>query len=79
MALRIEWNIGTFTKVRRDPVMKAALRAAGDRVQAACGEGYEVSEYEGKTRSRVHVGTGTYAARRDNANNSTLARARDAA
>ena len=77
--MRIDWNLKTFDSIRRDPAVKAALRAAGDRVRARCGEGYEVSEYEGKTRSRVHVSTGTIRARRDNAKNATLARARDVA
>ena len=79
MALRIDWNLPTFTKIRRDPAVKRALRASADRVAARCGEGYMVTEGEGATRSRAHVITSTAAARRDNARHSTLARARDAA
>lgn len=79
MALRIAWNLKAFDSIRRDPAVKSALRAAGNRVASAAGEGYEVSEHEGKSRSRVHVITGTAAAKRDNARHGTLARARDAA
>lgn len=77
--MRIDWNLAAYDSIRRDPAVKRALRAAGDRVRARCGEGYEVSEYEGRSRSRVHVSTGTDGAMRDNARNATLARARDAA
>lgn len=76
--MRIDWNLKTFDSIRRDPAVKAALRAAGERVLARCGEGYIITEYEGKKRSRVHVSTGTIRAKRDNAKNATLARARDA-
>ena len=76
--MRIEWNLKTYEAIRRDPAVKAALRAAGQRVLARCGEGYEMSEYEGRSRSRVHVITATTRAKRDNAKHGTLARARDA-
>lgn len=77
--MRIDWNLSAFDSIRRDPAVKAALRAAGQRVLSRCGEGYELSEYEGKKRSRVHVSTDSTRAMRDNAQNATLARARDAA
>lgn len=77
--MRIDWNLKTFDSIRRDPAVKAALRAAGERVLARCGEGYVLTEHEGKKRSRVHVSTGTIRAKRDHAKNATLARARDAA
>lgn len=77
--MRIDWNLKAFDSIRRDPAVKSALRAAGDRVRSRCGEGYEVTEYEGKSRARVHVSTGTTRAKRDHAKHATLARARDAA
>ena len=79
MTVRIDWNLKAFDSIRRDPAVKSALRAAGDRVRSRCGEGYVVTEHEGKSRSRVHVSTGTTRAKRDHAKHATLARARDAA
>lgn len=79
MALRIDWNLPAFTKIRKDPAMKAALRAAGQRVLDRCGPGYEMTEAEGRARSRVHVSTANAEGMRDNARNATLARASQAA
>lgn len=79
MALKIDWNLATYDAIRRDPVLRSELRAAGDRVAARCGPGFEVSEYEGRSRSRVHVITATAEAKRENARRGLLARARDAA
>lgn len=82
MALDIDWNLRAFTAIRKDPAMKSALRAAGQRVLDRCGgtaAGYELSEYDGANRARVHVRPATAQARRSDAKHGTLSAARDAA
>ena len=56
--------------------MANVCRGHAENIRSRCGEGYEVSTYTGKTRVNASVFAATPDARRDNAQNNTLLKAR---
>ena len=61
----------------RSEGMVNVLQQWANEIQSRCGEGYEVTTYpNGKTRANVSVHAATAEARRDNAENNTLLKAR---
>ena len=56
--------------------MEAICRGHAEDIRGRCGDGYEVSTYTGKTRVNASVIAATPDARRDNAKNNTLLKAR---
>ena len=59
----------------KSPEIKAACMKQIQRLQAACGPGYEVDTYTGRTRVNAMICAKTTAAKRDNAEKHTLANA----
>lgn len=56
--------------------MASVCKGYADGIRSRCGDGYEVSTYTGKTRVNASVFAATPDARRDNAQNNTLLKAR---
>lgn len=69
---RFKWNIRGFQQLRRSPGIKARLRKEANELRDASGDGYVITEGEGKTRSRATVITSNLEAVRDNSDNNTL-------
>lgn len=59
----------------KSPEMLGICRGHAERIQARCGDGYEVTTYTGKTRVNASVHAATVTARQDNYNNNTLLKA----
>ncbi len=77
--VRIKWNRGAFRELRLEPGVQNYINQLAAEIAARAGDGYEVSHWQGKNRSRASVYTDTFSARYDNARNQTLLRALDAA
>ena len=72
--MKIKYNIKAFEEIRRLHAVAAEVDSRAARIADACGDGYESSPYEGKSRHRASVITTNYKAARDNAKNNTLLR-----
>jgi len=73
---RIDWDMGGFREVRSRPETQAAVAALAAQVASSAGDGYETRPVEvsgGRGRAREAVLTATYAARKNEARNHTLA------
>lgn len=79
MATLVKGNNAGIRALLKESGVLDDLEVRAERVRAAAGDGYETSSRVGSTRARASVGTVTYAARRDNAENHTLLAALDAA
>lgn len=75
---RIKWNVKEFENIRRSSKMVAVIDSSASRIADACGDGFEWSGQQGKSRYRANVSAYTYEARRDNSSNNTLLRNIDA-
>ena len=71
---KLELNHATVEQLLKVAVMPK-LRAAGNRIAAAAGEGFEVDARVGANRARVTVRTATFEARHAEAKNRTLTKA----
>ena len=72
--MKIKYNIKAFEEIRRLPAVAAEVDSRAAPNAHACGDGYESSPYEGRSRHRASVITSNYKAARDNAKNNTLLR-----
>ena len=72
--VRIVWRLAGFREIRTSPGVTADISARVERIEAACGEGYEGETTSGRNRARGGVFTATAEAMVDNARNNTLVR-----
>lgn len=75
---RIVWRLKAFEEIRRDPALRRDMARRAEAIAAACGEGFESSSTDGKTRARASVITATGNAMRSNARDNALLRNLDA-
>lgn len=81
MAVRIEYNMQAFRKIRLSDESLAVVRDSAERIAAACGgpsSGYFVYAGKGRNRARANVVAGTARSIRQNATENTLIRNLDA-
>lgn len=73
--VKFEPNIPGFNAFRQsEPVAIMIEQVARDRMNAFCGDGYEMKMGNGSTRSRATIWTEEYEAVQDNYDNNTLER-----
>lgn len=72
--VRIELNSAGIRELLHCPEIAGACREAARAYADRLGEGYELSEYSGRTRVNVSVYAATEAANRDNLENNTMLR-----
>ena len=77
-SIRIKWKPGAFRLLRLEAGVQNYINQLAADIAARAGDGYEVSHWQGKNRSRASVYTDTFSARYDNARHQTLLRALDA-
>lgn len=75
---RMRWNVKEFEAIRRSSRMGAVVDESASRIAGACGDGFEWSGQQGKSRYRANVSAYTYEARRRNSSDNTLLRNLDA-
>lgn len=79
MASRVRLNNKAFYEIRRSPGVVAELESRARKIQAACGEGFEMSSQQGVKRPqgrwRTTVAAISPKAKRKNAKYNTLLRA----
>lgn len=72
--MKINWNIGAFQEIRRSGPVQALVNRHTSELAARAGEGFVGKTAHGRTRFRGIVVPDTYAARRRNARENTLAK-----
>lgn len=72
--MKVKWNRQAFQQIRKSPEVQADIGRRVQRIAAACGDGYDYSVMEGRTRARGTVITAKHRAIRDNAKHNTLLR-----
>lgn len=73
--IRIKLNHAGIAALMKRSETKEILRSYAERARDGAGDGYELSEYTGRSRANVSVYPGTPEARRDNRENNTLLKA----
>lgn len=76
--VRIELDQDGIKAFLRSAEVAADIQRRCDAIAAAAGEGMQAEVYQGRDRVRGRVWTGTYAAKRAEANDRALTRALDA-
>lgn len=74
---KITLNHGAIDALLKSPAVQSELKRRTDRAAASAGQGYRSEVTVGRTRALAEVWPDTPDARRDNARNHTLMRARD--
>ena len=55
--VEFRWKRGVFEQIRRMPSVEKKIKGVADGVASDCGDGYEATLDDGKTRSRASVVT----------------------
>ena len=70
-----ELNHEGVRELLRSEEMKSVLSDIGNTALSSLGEGYELTEREGKNRANVQIAAETFEARHDNSKNNSILKA----
>lgn len=77
-SVKVELHNSGFQQLRTDPAVVGDLGARASRIASAAGDGMQTEMMRGRNRGRASVRTGTFAARKAQAESLALTRAIDA-